>query len=62
MSAAQVAESISQNIPATIGRKIITLADGGEGSLERISQSVQGQWIDCEVQDPLFRKIKASYY
>jgi len=38
MTAAEVAESISHNIPSFINQKIITLADGGEGSLERISQ------------------------
>jgi glycerate kinase len=57
-----VAAIIKANLPSRIQSHIITLADGGEGSLDLISKKVKGNWITCDVQDPLMRSIKACYY
>ncbi|MEG1794232.1 MAG: glycerate kinase [Rikenellaceae bacterium] len=38
----------------------IPLADGGEGSLEALSQSGD-RVVECIVSDPLMRKVKSSY-
>jgi glycerate kinase len=40
LTATQVAECIAHHIPSSIHTKIITLADGGEGSVDRISQEI----------------------
>jgi len=59
MTALEVASIIQQNLPNTVNSTIIELADGGEGSINAISRKVKGQWISCQVHDPLFRKIQA---
>lgn len=37
------------------------LADGGEGTIEVLHQHLGGEWVDCEVQDPLGRPRQAKY-
>src|SRR5690625_7402466 len=39
----------------------VPLADGGEGTVEAILYSLQGEWVEVEVQDPLFRPVTAWY-
>lgn len=39
----------------------IALADGGEGTVDALIQSCQGQSIETEVKTPLNKSIKASY-
>ncbi len=41
--------------------QLFPLADGGEGTAEILTYHAQGRWIEEEVADPLFRKIKAGY-
>ena len=40
----------------------LPIADGGEGSLEAISNILKGQYIDIEVTDLYFNKIQTRYY
>ena len=40
----------------------MTLADGGEGSLDTIATQRKGFWRSVKVADPLFRPIEAQYY
>ncbi|MFT5885734.1 MAG: glycerate kinase [Arcticibacterium sp.] len=40
---------------------IISVADGGEGSLEAINDSIQGDEVKQFVKDPFWRTITASY-
>lgn len=40
----------------------LPIADGGEGSLEAISNILEGQYIDIEVNDLYFKKIQTRYY
>ncbi|MFN8357607.1 MAG: glycerate kinase [Spirosomataceae bacterium] len=64
LSAAAVGEALAQGIgrsfPAAQCR-VLPLADGGEGSLEVLKMALHGEYVSCEVHDPLFRKIPASY-
>lgn len=39
----------------------VPLADGGEGTAEALKDATDGQEFECEVLDPLERKIKTSY-
>lgn len=41
--------------------KKIPIADGGEGSFECIKTQLKAKVQECEVNDPLLRKIKAGY-
>ncbi|MEN8125189.1 MAG: glycerate kinase [Bacteroidota bacterium] len=38
------------------------LADGGDGTIDILDYHLQGERIELEVNDPLFRPIKASYF
>ena len=40
----------------------LPIADGGEGSLEAISNILEGRFIDVEVTDLYFKKIKTKFY
>jgi len=40
----------------------IPLADGGDGTIDVLNCHLQGERIEVEVNDPLFRPIKASYF
>ena len=56
-----ISEVIGKNYPdAKI--KIFPVADGGEGTLEALSQSLKGKKIHLEVKSPLGRKIDAYYF
>lgn len=39
----------------------LPLADGGDGTLEVVNYYLSGKEIYCEVNNPFFKKIKASY-
>ena len=63
MSAQEISRIITESLPKEGYKcRVVGLADGGEGSLQAISQKVKGQLIDCHVFDPLFRKIEAKFY
>ena len=55
-----VEEGIRQIFPKAIILKK-PLADGGDGTLAVIKDYLKAEWIDVEVQDPLFRPIQAQY-
>ncbi|MBK8505725.1 MAG: glycerate kinase [Saprospiraceae bacterium] len=61
----EVANSISQGVLKIIPAaqcQLMPLADGGEGSLETIRQSIGGQLMFVKsVQDPLGRLVEGSY-
>src|SRR5690625_7821010 len=39
----------------------VPLAYGGEGTVEAILYSLQGEWVEMEVQDPLFHPVTDRY-
>lgn len=64
LQAAEVCRAIAKGIgQLSPGSEIeeVPMADGGEGSLEIIHQQTGGDFVEVEVCDPLFRKIKAVY-
>jgi glycerate kinase len=63
LTAADVCEAIATGIrqsgkPADI--RLMPLADGGEGTVAVLTDHSQGQYLQKEVSDPLFRPITAS--
>jgi glycerate 2-kinase len=63
-TALQICEGLKKGILQTFPTaicEILPLADGGEGTLETLQIVLGGEFITCEVQDPLFRKIQAKY-
>lgn len=47
---------------ATINHICLSIADGGEGSLEAISSRVKGDYITLVSKNPYFKEIKTLYY
>lgn len=39
----------------------VPIADGGEGSVEALTQTLKGEYVYVEINDPLGRRIKARY-
>ncbi|MEY4955122.1 MAG: Glycerate 3-kinase, partial [Bacteroidota bacterium] len=64
LSAHEAAEALAKGILNKRKKssiQCISLADGGEGTLEVVQQMHGGQWVSVQVKDPLFRSIEASY-
>ena len=64
LSSAQVADSIEQGLKSVcpdIECIKLSVADGGEGTVEALMDSLGGELIKCRVHDPLMRSIDASY-
>ena len=64
LTAKEVCEGLKKGILRTfptVEIEILPLADGGEGTLETLQSVWGGQFANCEVHDPLSRKIKANY-
>jgi len=64
LTAKAVCECLKEGILRTFPTaeiETLPLADGGEGTLETLQSVWGGEFINCEVQDPLSRKIKANY-
>lgn len=41
--------------------KKVSIADGGEGTAEALLRSLNGEWVETQVSDPLDRPINARY-
>lgn len=64
LTAKEVCESLKRGILRTFSTakiEALPLADGGEGTLETLQSAWGGDFIACEVNDPLSRKIAANY-
>jgi glycerate 2-kinase len=64
LSAQKVCEGLKKGILKTFPTAIcetLPLADGGEGTLETLQMVLGGEFIDCQVNNPLFRPIQAQY-
>lgn len=58
--------NIGKNVVAEIfGKECevvnIPMADGGEGTVEALIEAMEGELVECQVSDPLGRKILATY-
>ena len=64
LTAKEVCEGLKRGILRTFSTakiETLPLADGGEGTLETLQSAWGGDFITCEVNDPLSRKIAANY-
>src|SRR6266404_8469270 len=64
LGAREVAENIAKGLRDILpGVKIesVTMADGGEGTVEVICNARGGSWVQCKAHDPLGREIDARY-
>ena len=64
LDAREVAENIAKGLRDVLPNAkidIIPMADGGEGTVEVISDALGGSWLQCRVHDPLGREIDACY-
>lgn len=64
MSSTEAAESAARGILSAIPcakTEVCPIADGGEGTTEAIITAKGGVWRECEVSDPLSRRITARY-
>ena len=64
ISAADISDilikELQSSLPA-VNIEVQPLADGGEGTLDVLVTSLNGEYRTVEVHDPLFRKIEAKY-
>ena len=64
LTAKEVCEGLKKGILLTFSSaaiEVLPLADGGEGTLETLQSVWGGQFINCDVHNPLQRMIKANY-
>lgn len=64
LSAQEVCEAVDRGVKkfdANIETVFHPLADGGEGTLENLQSSLDLESVMVEVNDPLFRPVKAEY-
>src|SRR5256885_17015161 len=64
LDAREVAENIAKGLRDVLPNAkidIIPMADGGEGTVEVISDALGGSWLQCRVHDSLGREIEACY-
>ena len=57
LNAEEVAKAIIKGLPPSAKTEIVTMGDGGEGSLSAINQILKIDSIKIKVNDPLFRPI-----
>ena len=64
LTAREVCEGLQRGIMQTFPAancEVLPLADGGEGTLETLQSVWGGVFVNCQVHDPLGRKINADY-
>ncbi|MEY4541033.1 MAG: hypothetical protein RLZZ306_2790 [Bacteroidota bacterium] len=64
LTAKEVCEGLKKGISRTFPLtqiELLPLADGGEGTLETLQSVWGGEFVNCQVHNPLSRKIKANY-
>ncbi|RXK46832.1 glycerate kinase [Aquirufa rosea] len=64
LTAAEVCHALSKGIKKTHPEaeiQSLPLADGGEGTLQVIQETLGGQWVKIKVNNPLFKLIEAPF-
>lgn len=64
LSSAEVAESIARGLKTVLQDcelLKISVADGGEGTVDALRESLGGHSVSCKAHDPLMREIEAEY-
>lgn len=63
LSSLEICHLFKEEIKNTnINATYIPIADGGEGSLDAVATILKGRYIDVEVNDLYFQKIKTHFY
>ncbi len=63
-SATDIAQALASGIKQTFSKAnchLLPLADGGEGTLDCLALALGAEWKYVDVEDPLFRPIRAGY-
>ena len=64
LTSAQVASSIAEglrSVCADLEIVEVSVADGGEGTVEALRDTLGGRIVRCKVHDPLMREMEAAY-
>ncbi|MBR2169957.1 MAG: glycerate kinase [Alistipes sp.] len=64
LSSREVADAVEQGIVSVLPDckvQKVSIADGGEGTVEAMVDTLSGEWVEIEVRDPLMRPIKVRY-
>ena len=64
LTGSEFCDAVEEGIKRVFPKAIILkkpLADGGDGTLAVIKDYLKAEWIEVEVQDPLFRPIPSQY-
>lgn len=64
LSSQEVADAVEQGVLSVLPDckvQKLSIADGGEGTVEAMVANLAGEWVEIEVFDPLMRPIKARY-
>ena len=64
LTSAQVASSIAEglrSVCADLDIVEVSVADGGEGTVEALRDTLGGRIVRCKVHDPLMREMEAAY-
>ena len=64
LSAREVARNIATGLRDVLPNAVIDkmpIADGGEGTVDVISEACEGEWVTCAAHDALGRPIEARY-
>ena len=65
LSSRQTADLLTRAAEEVFGESVecssVTVADGGEGTVEAVITAEHGEWIETEVHGPLMEKNLAAY-
>ena len=64
LSSREVADAVEQGIVSVLPDckvQKVSIADGGEGTVEAMVDTLSGEWVEIEACDPLMRPIKVRY-
>lgn len=64
LSSIEVGEAVAEGIrraDPSIKTRVVTVADGGEGTVSALVSGLHGQYVSCTVDGPLGRPVKAVY-
>ncbi len=65
LSAMEVCRALEQGVRRALPAanvRLFPMADGGEGTAEVLAWHLRGELVEVEVNDPIFRRVKAKYF
>ncbi|MEM1295862.1 MAG: glycerate kinase, partial [Verrucomicrobiota bacterium] len=61
MTAREASDAIRDALPKDWEAICLPIADGGEGTSEALTDALSGEWVNCNVRDPLGRIVDSGY-